>query len=207
MEKIPNTNILEAKAVSAKRLAMRGVIALAIQFRGMIIALFGFSVTSWAVVKSGVAQIATPKISNALEMSEMITIVLNVMTVIMANTCGEILAMQRTLEQILTQRAYVVMNTNVSRKVKTLGNALTVNIALPRHHTKWHSVQRRATPTVRAGQTSKIVKKISPPKKKYAECTSPQDVAPVKKCKLIVGGKKSPKRKNILIRLLLVENA
>ena len=126
---------------------------------------------------------------NALEMSEMITIVLNVMTVIMANTCGEIHAMPKTLEQILTQRAYVVMNTSASRKVQTLGNARTMNTALPRHHTKWHSVQRRATPTVKAGQISKIVKKIRRPKKKSAECTCPQDVAPVKKCKLIVGGK------------------
>merc|ERR1719483_466192 len=67
--------------------------------------------------------------------------------------------MPKTLEQILTQRAYVVMNTNASRKVKTLGNVRTMNTVLPRHYTKWHSVQRRATPTVKAGQISKIVKK------------------------------------------------
>jgi len=129
MEKIQNTNILEAKAVSAKRLVMRGVIALAIQFRVMITALFGFSVISWVVVKSGVAQIATSKIFNALEMSMMITIVLNVTTVIIANTCGDIHVMQRIGEKTLTPRANVEMSTSASQIMKTLENALTIHIA------------------------------------------------------------------------------
>merc|ERR1711879_73877 len=61
-ERIQNTNILETKAVNARESVIIGLIALDIQFRGLIIALFGSSVISWAVVKSGVVRIATSKI-------------------------------------------------------------------------------------------------------------------------------------------------
>merc|ERR1719285_237417 len=56
----------------------------------------------------------------------MITIVLNVSMVIMENICGETHVMRRIGAQILTQRAYVVMNINASRAVKILESALTI---------------------------------------------------------------------------------
>jgi len=81
------------------------------------------------VVTSGVAQIATSKIFNALEMSMMITIVLNVTTLIIANTCGDIHVMQRIGEKTLTPRANVEMSTSASQIMKTLETALTIHIA------------------------------------------------------------------------------
>merc|ERR1719384_923349 len=105
------------------------MIALDIQFRDLIIASFGFSEISWAVVTSGEAQIATSKIFLALAMLERITIAMNATTALVKNIYGEVLVRLKIGEPTHTQRVYAVKNISASQKVKTLEIALTMNIA------------------------------------------------------------------------------
>jgi len=176
--------------VSANRSAIRGMIALDIQFQDMITALFGSNVISWEVVKSGVEQIATSKIFIAKEMSERKAIVMHVTTVTMENTCGEMHVMQRNLGKMNTKRVCVVKNTHASRMGEILVSAHIMITALPNDHLKYQSAQKRATPIVKAGTSSWKAKRMIILKKKSATCTRPKDVEHVKMFKTIVDGKK-----------------